>query len=66
MQPLASLPAAATDHEKNLIERQVKAADQQIDALVYDLYGLTEDEIRIVEGGENRFRLLSARTSRHH
>jgi hypothetical protein len=25
--------------------------DQQIDALVYELYGLTEEEIRIVEGG---------------
>jgi hypothetical protein len=29
-----------------------KCADlfRQIDALVYELYGLTEDEIRIVEG----------------
>lgn len=26
------------------------ATDTQIDALVYDLYGLTEEEIRIVEG----------------
>ncbi len=26
--------------------------DCQIDSLVYELYGLTEDEIRIVEGGE--------------
>ncbi len=25
------------------------AADRQIDQLVYELYGLTEDEIRIVE-----------------
>ena len=24
--------------------------DRQIDALVYDLYGLTADEIKIVEG----------------
>ena len=24
---------------------------QQIDALVYELHGLTEDEIRLVEGG---------------
>ena len=28
-----------------------EAADQQIDRLVYKLYGLTEEEIRIVEGG---------------
>ncbi len=25
-------------------------ADEQIDALVYELYGLTDEEIRIVEG----------------
>ena len=28
---------------------QIEAADAQIDRLVYDLYGLTEDEIKIVE-----------------
>ena len=32
-----------TDHEKTLIDRQ-------IDALVYELYGLTAEEIAIVEG----------------
>jgi hypothetical protein len=40
---------AKTDHEKNLIERQIEATDRQINALVYELYGLTEDEIRIIE-----------------
>ncbi|KAF5043755.1 Type IIS restriction enzyme Eco57I [anaerobic digester metagenome] len=44
------LPSASTDHEKALIERQIEATDWQIDTLVYELYGLTEDEIRIVEG----------------
>jgi hypothetical protein len=39
-----------TDHEKNLIERQIEVTDKQIDALVYELYGLTKEEIRIVEG----------------
>ena len=39
-----------TDHEKNLIERQIEGTDKQIDALVYELYELTEEEIRIVEG----------------
>jgi hypothetical protein len=38
------------DHEKTLIERQIEATDKQIDSLVYELYGLTEEEIRIVEG----------------
>jgi len=31
-------------------ERQIAARDKQIDALVYELYGLTENEIRTVEG----------------
>jgi hypothetical protein len=31
------------------IERQIAATDRQIDALVYELYGLTENEIEIVE-----------------
>jgi len=38
------------DHEKNLIEGQIEATDKQIDALVYELYGLTEEEIGIVAG----------------
>jgi len=29
---------------------QIAATDDEIDRLVYELYGLTEDEIRIVEG----------------
>jgi hypothetical protein len=46
------LPKAKTDHEKTAIERQIAATDKQIDELVYELYGLTEDEIRIVEGAD--------------
>jgi hypothetical protein len=44
------LPKAKTEHEKTAIDRQIAATDKQIDALVYELYGLTEKEIRIVEG----------------
>ena len=36
-------------HENTLLQRQIEATDKQIDALVYELYGLTEEEIRIVE-----------------
>ena len=36
-------------HEKLLIQRQINATDKQIDKLVYKLYDLTDDEIRIVE-----------------
>jgi len=32
--------------------RQIAATDEAIDKLVYELYGLTEEEIRIVEGEE--------------
>jgi predicted type IV restriction endonuclease len=35
--------------EKTRIQRQIDATDSQIDKLVYDLYGLTEEEIKIVE-----------------
>jgi len=41
-----------TPHEQESIQRQIAATDKSIDALVYELYGLTEDEIRIVEGQE--------------
>jgi len=39
-------------HE-DAIRRQIEAADRQIDTLVYELYGLAEKEIEIVEGGIN-------------
>ncbi|MDO9326201.1 MAG: hypothetical protein Q7T80_14720 [Methanoregula sp.] len=32
--------------------RQVEAADGAIDKLVYELYGLTEDEIKNVDGNK--------------
>ena len=44
------LASAKTDHEKTALQRQIEVTDKQIDQLVYELYGLTEAEIRIVEG----------------
>jgi hypothetical protein len=44
------LSASKTGHEKTLLSRQIEATDKQIDALVYELYGLSEEEIAIVEG----------------
>ena len=38
-----------TDHGYNVVDRQITALDDQIDQLVYELYGLTAEEIRIVE-----------------
>jgi len=41
--------SARTPGDKEFIQRQIDATDKQIDALVYDLYGLTDDEIKIIE-----------------
>ena len=43
------LVAASIPADRTLYQRQIEATDRQIDALVYELYGLTEDEIRVVE-----------------
>ncbi|KAF5432684.1 hypothetical protein C5S39_03125 [Candidatus Methanophagaceae archaeon] len=37
------------ERDKELYERQIRIVDTQIDKLVYDLYGLTEEEIEVVE-----------------
>ncbi len=38
-----------TQVEQEQLQRQIAVTDQQIDELVYELYGLTEDEIAVVE-----------------
>ena len=43
------LASAKTPTEKQMLQRQIENIDKQIDALVYQLYGLTEEEIKIVE-----------------
>ncbi|MBM4046677.1 MAG: hypothetical protein FJ279_16330, partial [Planctomycetes bacterium] len=48
------LAKAKTDKDKTYYEHKCAALDRQIDRLVYDLYGLTEDEIRIVEEAQER------------
>ncbi|MCD6328282.1 N-6 DNA methylase [bacterium] len=44
------LQVVRTEQDKTLLRRQIAATDGEIDRLVYELYGLTEAEIRIVEG----------------
>jgi len=44
-----ALSSAGPEHERTLLARRIEATDRQIDALVYELYGLTEEEIGIVE-----------------
>ena len=43
------LAAAKTPQDTTLLQRQIDAADKQIDQLVYQLYGLTDEEIALVE-----------------
>ena len=45
-----NLAAASSPTDKERLERQIRVTDNAIDALVYELYGLTQDEIKIVEG----------------
>jgi hypothetical protein len=42
---------AKLPQEKNLLQRQIETTDKQIDQLVYKLYDLTNEEIKIVESG---------------
>ena len=44
------LEAAKLPGDKTAIQRQIDATDDEIDNIVYKLYGLTEEEIEIVEG----------------
>jgi type I restriction-modification system DNA methylase subunit len=44
---------AKADSEKELFEHQIEATDKEIDELVYKLYGLTGEEIKLVEGKEH-------------
>jgi hypothetical protein len=45
----SSVAKARTPHEKESIAREIAATDQRIDALVYELYGLSDAEIGLVE-----------------
>jgi len=47
------LQEARTPHDEIALKRQIEATDRQIDALVYELYGLTEEEIKIVEESQS-------------
>ncbi len=47
--PHKRLSAEQHPQRREQIQREIDATDRQIDQLVYQLYGLTDDEIRIVE-----------------
>ncbi len=43
------LADARTEQDKTFIRREIEATDRRIDALVYELYGLSEEEIGLIE-----------------
>jgi aminoglycoside phosphotransferase (APT) family kinase protein len=43
------LAAARKGHERTVLQHQIEATDGQIDRLVNEIYGHTEEEIEIVE-----------------
>jgi len=50
--PMKSARHKTAPQEKERLERQIEFTDKAIDSLVYELYGLNEEEIKIVEGGQ--------------
>jgi hypothetical protein len=44
------LRGATSESEKAALQNAVTTTDTEIDRLVYELYGLTQEEIKIVEG----------------
>ena len=46
------LGAVKSAAQQGIIQHQIDATDGEIDPLVFDLYGLTAEEIALVEGQE--------------
>jgi hypothetical protein len=46
----ARLAAEGVPHEKAALQRRIEMTDRQIDQWVYELYGLSAEEIAVVEG----------------
>jgi hypothetical protein len=44
------LQSATLPEQKEQLKARIDYTDKKIDKLVYELYGLTEEEIKIVEG----------------
>jgi Eco57I restriction-modification methylase/TaqI-like C-terminal specificity domain len=50
----AALTSVKTSRTKTMIQRQIAATETRIDRLVYDLYGLTEQEVELVERAQQK------------
>ena len=49
---IAEFAAEAGVSDLAALEKEIKETDAKIDQLVYELYGLSDDEIKIVEGAQ--------------
>ena len=47
---MPKLRGATSESEKATLHNAITTTDAEIDRLVYELYGLTKEEIKIVEG----------------
>ena len=45
----AQLAAAKSEAQKAIMQRQIDATDAEIDILVYELYGINEEERKVIE-----------------
>jgi hypothetical protein len=43
------LPKATLQYQQEQLKQRIALTDKKIDALVYTLYGLSEEEVKIVE-----------------
>jgi hypothetical protein len=49
----AHAPKKQSPSGRQLLDQKIAIADQQVDALVYELYGLNADEIQVIEGEQS-------------
>jgi len=56
------LAIAKSAAQKAILQRQIDATDAEIDRLVYDLYGLTAEEIALVENTTSESKAAPGRT----
>jgi hypothetical protein len=57
------LAAAKSAAQKAVIQRQIDATDAEIDRLVYDLYGLTAEEIALIENSTSEPKAAMAKVA---
>ncbi len=57
------LATAKSAAQKAILQRQIDATDVEIDRLVYDLYGLTAEEIALIENSPSEPKAAMAKAA---